>query len=806
VSSEDIDDPAGAENITSETETEITAAEAEHNNRLTSMDEEMKKLMEALVDKEADLHAMENTITEDQYKALESEYEKLQREHATLLKEIEKGSHHENRALQQKVKNLEKQMKEAKKKQEDYQRLQALKCRGDLKLKEVGEEMEELKRKRVMLERKRREESDKFRDWKTERSKEVAQLRRNASKQSYEMQKLAGAKRKAEMILKRKTEEVANANRRLKEMTEQLSRKKIRRPKTSGSGISGDSSKAGLPAMKNPKERRQWLEEEAALNLSLKHAKETLEAETKARSFKLTEISMLKPNVARCREREGASENVLRLEADLAEREAEVQEKDQLIVKLQKEMAGTEDIQSASKRWESVRQLDDAKTYLRSQFAMTCNLMDERDKIQAQLVEAQEQAVVEKAKLMQQLNDASGGGEPEDQEQQDFREANRVLEDASKWLELENANVKAQLEEAIAEKNKLATKLEAEQQQQDSSIGQSADMLNEMLSFEKKYNALEKQHSTMEKQHSQMKQENYELKKQLSTKAAKEKAKPAWNVGGKPKALLPSSGEQNGIPTKVEILKKPPLPAEAKARPAGSHVTEYYESEDVESEISEEELSSESDSDSDFGDTPEKKKGAKGRKGKPVNLSEKAGPKPMEKAAVPDKENVVVKDAQDVEVEVDDETQQKRDWILKFKADELRRFLRTHGLPYSGAKPKMCERIISSDSVDALCAFLEGTNNEDEEVEDKDEPAETDSEKGTPVTCPATDDSSISTAHSGGAIITSRIQSDKKRKLFTPQRSALTEMDPNDRNGNQDNAAKQSPLRASIHTTPLLAE
>ena len=99
-------------------------------------------------------------------------------------------------------------------------------------------------------------------------------------------------------MLKRKLEEVTNANRRLKEMSAQLARVKQRK-KPSSSGAAVGEPRGSGPPQRTAKEKRAWLEEEMAVYQQIKDAKATLAAETAAHAHNLTAIEMLKGNLER---------------------------------------------------------------------------------------------------------------------------------------------------------------------------------------------------------------------------------------------------------------------------------------------------------------------------------------------------------------------------------------------------------------------------------------------------------------------------------------------------------------------------
>ena len=74
-----------------------------------------------------------------------------------------------------------------------------------------------MKHAKVAIQRKASEESSQYRDWRQARMREISQLRREARVSKLEHHRLLSAHAKQEAILKRRTEEVAAVQRRLRE-------------------------------------------------------------------------------------------------------------------------------------------------------------------------------------------------------------------------------------------------------------------------------------------------------------------------------------------------------------------------------------------------------------------------------------------------------------------------------------------------------------------------------------------------------------------------------------------------------------
>jgi kinesin family protein 4/21/27 len=117
-----------------------------------------------------------------------------------------------------KITALRKQLLEMKNKQKDAAQNLALQKSQTSKYGRVMDEMDTLKREKVALRKRMKEEAVAHREWKTERELELRQLRRKQQKTQYELSKLEGKSSKQEAVLRRKHEDLASAQRRIKEM------------------------------------------------------------------------------------------------------------------------------------------------------------------------------------------------------------------------------------------------------------------------------------------------------------------------------------------------------------------------------------------------------------------------------------------------------------------------------------------------------------------------------------------------------------------------------------------------------------
>nr|GME01379.1 kinesin-like protein KIN-4C [Ipomoea batatas] len=140
------------------------------------------------------------------------------------------------------------QVAELKKKQDAQSQLLRQKQKSDEAAKHLQDEIQRIKTQKVQLQQTIKQESERFRLWKASREKEVLQLKKEGRRNEYEMHKLLALNQRQKMVLQRKTEEAANATKRLKELLE--SRKTSREASSIGNS-NGPGSQALLQAIEH---------------------------------------------------------------------------------------------------------------------------------------------------------------------------------------------------------------------------------------------------------------------------------------------------------------------------------------------------------------------------------------------------------------------------------------------------------------------------------------------------------------------------------------------------------------------------
>ncbi|VFQ74221.1 unnamed protein product [Cuscuta campestris] len=219
---------------------EVEEKELEHSSLQEKLDRELKELDKKLEQKEAEMKRFADVDTSVLKQHYEKKVNELEQEKRSLQKEIEKlqhilanlSSNSDDSAQKlkeeylQKLNFLETQVAELKKKQDTQSQILRQKQKSDEAAKHLQNEIQRIKAQKVQLQQTIKQESEQFRLWKASREKEVLQLKKEGRRNEYEMHKLLAFNQRQKMVLQRKTEEAANATRRLKELLE--SRKRTR--------------------------------------------------------------------------------------------------------------------------------------------------------------------------------------------------------------------------------------------------------------------------------------------------------------------------------------------------------------------------------------------------------------------------------------------------------------------------------------------------------------------------------------------------------------------------------------------------
>ncbi|XP_057429249.1 kinesin-like protein KIN-4A isoform X2 [Lotus japonicus] len=281
-------------------EIEEVEKEWEHTLLQNSMDRELNELNKRLEQKESEMklfgvsdaevlkHHFGRKIME-----LEDEKKTVQRERDCLLAEVENlaaNSDGQTQKLEdihaQKLKELEVQILDLKRKQESQVQLLKQKQKSDEAAKRLQDEIQSMKAQKVQLQQRMKQEAEQFRQWKASREKELLQLKKEGRRNEYEKHKLQALNQRQKMVLQRKTEEAAMATKRLKELLE--ARKNSSRDASviiNGSGTNGQG---------NEKSLQRWLDHELEVMVKEHEVRFEYEKQSEVRAALAEELALLK--------------------------------------------------------------------------------------------------------------------------------------------------------------------------------------------------------------------------------------------------------------------------------------------------------------------------------------------------------------------------------------------------------------------------------------------------------------------------------------------------------------------------------
>ncbi|XP_004288009.1 PREDICTED: chromosome-associated kinesin KIF4A-like [Fragaria vesca subsp. vesca] len=283
--------------------------EWEHQRLQNSLDMELNDLNKRLEQKESEMriYGGVDTVALKQHfgkKIMELETEKriVQQERDRLLAEVESlassNSDGQGQKLKdvhaQKLKTLETQISDLKKKQENQVQLLREKQKSDDAAKRLQAEIQYIKSQKVQLQHRIKQESEKFRQWKASREKELLQLRKEGRRNEFERHKLEALNQRQKLVLQRKAEEATNATKRLKQLLE--ARKSVIRDNSANSNGHTPANSNGHTSASQGNERslQRWLDHELEVLVHVYEVRHEYEKQQQLRAAVEKELAMFK--------------------------------------------------------------------------------------------------------------------------------------------------------------------------------------------------------------------------------------------------------------------------------------------------------------------------------------------------------------------------------------------------------------------------------------------------------------------------------------------------------------------------------
>ncbi|KAH7659921.1 Plus-end-directed kinesin ATPase protein [Dioscorea alata] len=395
---------------------EEVAKEWEHTMLQNTLGKELNELNKRLEEKESEMKSFGGfeTFALKQHfgkKLMELEDEKriVQQERDHLLAEVESlagnsdgQTHKLPDAHLQKLKSLEAQILDLKKKQENQVQLLKQKQRSDEAAKKLQDEIQFIKAQKVQLQHKIKQEAEQFRQWKVSREKELLQLRKEGRRNEYERHKLQALNQRQKLVLQRKTEEAAMATKKLKELLE--SRKLAGRENS----VAANGNSPGTQV--SEKSFQRWLDHELEVMVHVHEVRSEYEKQSQVRAALAEELAVLKQDDAfpgghsPSRGKNGSSRIYpmspnARL-ARIASLENMVSISSNTLVAMASQLSEAEERERAFTgrgRWNQLRSMGDAKSLLQYMFSVA---VDARCQLREKEIEIKE--------LKEQMNELVG--------------------------------------------------------------------------------------------------------------------------------------------------------------------------------------------------------------------------------------------------------------------------------------------------------------------------------------------------------------------------------------------------------------
>ncbi|XP_048219569.1 chromosome-associated kinesin KIF4A-like [Perognathus longimembris pacificus] len=355
----------------------------QHALRQAQISKELLELNKALVLKEDLARKMTQNESQlqpiqlqyqDNIKHLELEIISLQKEKEELVLELHsakkdvnqtKLSEHRRKCLQE----LEGQIADLKKKLNEQSKLLKLKESTERTVSKLNQEIQMMKSHRVQLMRQMKDDAEKFRQWKHQKDKEVIQLKERDRKRQYELLKLERNFQKQSTVLRRKTEEAAAANKRLKDALQKQGEVARKRKETQSCGMESTATRV-----------KNWLGSEIEVMVSTEEAKRHLNDLLEDRKILAQDVAQLRakkecgenlpPKLRRYTfSRVSAHDRVPETEVSITQQieglETEMELRSAQIADLQQKLLDAESEDRPKQRWENITTILEAKHALK---------------------------------------------------------------------------------------------------------------------------------------------------------------------------------------------------------------------------------------------------------------------------------------------------------------------------------------------------------------------------------------------------------------------------------------------------------
>ncbi|NXS52612.1 KIF4 protein, partial [Brachypteracias leptosomus] len=392
----------------------------QHALRQAQMSKELLELNKVLALKEA--LAKKMTQNDSQLEPIQSQYQtnirdlelevsNLQKEKEELVLALHMAKKDVNQAKlserrRKRLQELEGQMSELKKKLNEQSKLLKLKESTERTVSKLNQEIREMRSQRVQLMRQMKEDAEKFRQWKQQKDKEVIQLKERDRKRQYELLKLERDFQKQANVLRRKTEEAAAANKRLKDALQKQREAADKRKESQNRGMEGVAARV-----------KSWLANEVEVLVSTEEARRHLADLLEDRKILAQELLQLKEKKEagenpplKLRRRTysladlQASEMDLSISKQIESLETEMGLRSAQIADLQQKLLDADNGDRAKQRWDSIATILEAKCALKYLLGELVSSKVQESKLESSLQQSKARASDLQKMLIEEQN------------------------------------------------------------------------------------------------------------------------------------------------------------------------------------------------------------------------------------------------------------------------------------------------------------------------------------------------------------------------------------------------------------------
>ncbi|XP_017775490.1 PREDICTED: chromosome-associated kinesin KIF4 [Nicrophorus vespilloides] len=337
-------------------ETEINERQESHTAQQIAMNYQLQEVTRMLAQKEmlAQKIADNNCHMVDFSEMAENEAKimALQKEKDELLQQLNSVKSHgaSSKIAEQRrrrVQELEGQLHDLNRKVQEQARLIKLKEKDEIKIRQLNNEIQSMKSTKVKLIKSMRQESDNFRTWKIQRERELSKLKDQDRKRLNQIAKMETKHSRQQNVLKRKVEEAAAINKRLKDAL-------ALRKAAQDTKMSGKIERFG-----------PWVQRELDVFVSTVEATATLETLIEDRGTLQHQLESLKASDDAHTETKIGE--IHHLEDDIELRSAQIQE-------IQQKILDSDEENKCKTRFDNIQTMGEAKYTLKALFELTAEI------------------------------------------------------------------------------------------------------------------------------------------------------------------------------------------------------------------------------------------------------------------------------------------------------------------------------------------------------------------------------------------------------------------------------------------------